>query len=73
MEGCYSSQPILYLGKNTILSCAGVQQGDPLAPMGFVLTLHHIVMRIKEEVLDLKMNAWYMYLDNCTLCAVAEI
>ena len=66
IESCYSSQPKLYLGENTILSCTGVQQGDPLGLLGFALTLHPIVIHIKEEVPDLKVNAWY--LDDSTLC-----
>ena len=66
IESCYGSQPILYLGTNTILSCFGVQQGDPLGPLGFALTLHPILTRIKEEIPDLKVNAWYM--DDGTLC-----
>ena len=66
IENCYGSQPVLYLGTNTILSCSGVQQGDPLGPLGFALKLHPIVTRIKEEIPDLKVNAWY--LDDGTLC-----
>ena len=65
MESCYSSQPLLYLGSNTIHSCSGVQQGDPLGPLGFALTLHPLVERIKAEVPNLVLNAWY--LDDGTL------
>ena len=66
IESCYGSEPILYLGDNTLLSCTGVQQGDLLGPLGFALTLHPIIMRMKEEVTDLKVNSWY--LDDGTLC-----
>ena len=66
MECCYGSQPLLYLGDGTILSCCGVQQGDPLGPLGFSLTLQPIVERIKDEVPNLLLNAWY--LDDGTLC-----
>ena len=48
MESCYSGQPLLHLGKDIIHS--GVQQGDPLGPLGFALTLHPIIKRIKAEV-----------------------
>ena len=51
---------------NQILSRCGVQQGDPLGPLGFALTLQPIVERIKTEVPGLKINAWY--LDDGTLC-----
>ena len=38
-------------------SCCGVQQGDPLGPLGFVLTLNPIIERIKVEVPTLALNA----------------
>ena len=50
MESCYSCQPLLHLGKDVIHSCCGVQQGDPLGPLGFTLTLHPIIKRITAEV-----------------------
>ena len=65
MESCYSCQSLLHLGTNSIRSCCGVQQGDPLGPLGFALTLHPIVERIKAEVPTLALTAWY--LDNSTL------
>ena len=43
MESCYSSQGLLRLGQDTVLSCCEVQQGDPLSPLGFALSLHPIV------------------------------
>ena len=50
LETCYASQPVLYLGEHKILSCCGVQQGDPLDTLGFALTLHLIIQQIKREV-----------------------
>ena len=70
MESCYSSQALLCLGKDTVLSCCGVQQGDPLGPLGFALSLHPIVERIRSEVPDLALNAWY--LDDGTLVGSPE-
>ena len=66
LECCCGSQPLLHLGEHTILSCCGVQQGDPLGPLGFALALHPIIEKIKEEVPSLLINAWY--LDDGTLC-----
>ena len=66
LESCYGSQPFLHLDDHTILSCCGVQQGDPLGPLCFALSLHPIIERIKEEVPGLLINAWY--LDDGTLC-----
>ena len=43
MEFCHSGQPYLLLGKDIIHSCCGVQQGDPLGPLGFALILHPII------------------------------
>ena len=63
VECCYGSHPLLRLGDHTISSSCGVQQGDPLGPLGFALTLHQ---RIKREVPDLLINAWY--LDDGILC-----
>ena len=65
MESCYSCQPLLHLGQDIIHSCCGVQQGDPLGPLGFALTLHPIIERIRAEVPSLALNAWY--LDDGTL------
>ena len=53
MECCYGS---------------GVQQGDPLGPLGFSMALHPIVQRIVNEVPGLSLNAWY--LDDGTLCGL---
>ena len=66
LECCYSSQPLLFIGEHTILSCCGVQQGDLLGPLGFALALHPIVERIKREVPGLLLNSWY--LDDGILC-----
>ncbi len=65
IEACYSCQPNLLLGTHSLLSCSGVQQGDPLGPLGFALTLQPIIDRIKSEVPGLALNAWY--LDDGTL------
>ena len=65
MESCYSGQPLLLLGEDIIHSCSGVQQGDPLGPLGFALTLHLLAKKVKAEVPDLALNIWY--LDDGTL------
>ena len=70
LECCYGTHPLLHLEDRTILSCCGVQQGDPLGPLAFALALHPIVERIKCVVPGLQINAWY--LDNGTLCDTAD-
>ena len=63
---CYSSPSFLHFGNHTINSICGVQQSDPLGPLGFALTLHPIIKKVKSEVLGLLANSWY--LDDGTLC-----
>ncbi len=65
IEACYSCQSNLLMGNHSVLSCCGVQQGDPLGPLGFALTLQPIVDLIQSEVPGLSINAWY--LDDGTL------
>ena len=57
----------LHLGNLTILSCCGVQQGDPLGPLGFALALH--IENVNRTVPGLLINTWY--LDDGTLCGSA--
>ena len=66
VEFCYSTESHLFFGDHSLLSCCGVQQGDPLGPLCFALTLQPIVERIKREVPNLLCNIWY--LDDGTLC-----
>ena len=70
METCYSGQPLLHLGEDTIHSCCGVQQGDPLGPLGFALTLQPLLERLQADVSGLRPNAWY--LDDGTLMGSPE-
>ena len=60
MESYYACQPFLLLGTDSIRSCVGVQQGDPLGPLGFTLTLHPLIEKIRAEVPGLFLNAWYL-------------
>ena len=70
IEACYSCQPFLFMGKETIRSSCGVQQGDPLGPLGFALSLHPLIEKIRDEVPGLSLNAWY--LDDGTLMGHPE-
>ena len=65
LECCYGSQLPLLFSNYFILSCCGVQQGDPLDALA--LPWHFIPLWIKsrEKVL-IFINAWY--LDEGTLC-----
>ena len=66
MECCYQTPSLLHLGGSHILSCSGVQQGDPLGPLGFALALHPILIKIRNRLPSLTVNSWY--LDDGTLC-----
>ena len=70
MESCYGVQPIIHLGADSILSWSGIQQGNPLGPLGFALTLQPIVERIKAAVPGLNINAWH--LDDGILCGTPD-
>lgn len=64
VDFCYSQPPRLYYNDSTLSSAQGVQQGDPLGPFLFSLTLHPLVKRIAEECnLDLQAR----YLDDGTI------
>ena len=47
-----------------------MQQGDPLDPLGFALTLYPLVERIRAEVPSLALNSWF--LDDDTLVGPPE-
>ena len=66
VECSYGAHPHLLLSDHTLFSCSGVQQGDPLGPLGFALALHPVVSRINHEAPGLLLNSWY--LDDGTLC-----
>ncbi len=71
---CYSQPAQLRFGEHTILSTSGVQQGDPLGPLLFSLTLSELLRTIKISA-DIPLNVWY--LDDGTLIGprpmVAEV
>ena len=56
----YSSPSVLFWGDRLLQSAEGMQQGDPLGPLLFCLTIHHLVLQMRSEFC-----AWY--LDDGTL------
>ena len=46
IEFSYGSQPIQHFGDFQLLSCTGDQQGDPLCPLCFALTLHPLIEQL---------------------------
>ena len=50
VHSSYSSPTHLYWGDRLILSAEGVQQGDPLGPLLFCLTLHQYCQCFSSEL-----------------------
>ena len=60
VHSAYCVPSSLFIGNVTIPSSEGVQQGDPLGPLLFCLTIHHMVQQLRSEVC-------LFYLDDGTL------
>jgi hypothetical protein len=60
VEYAYGGQPFLKFGSSNILSCLGVQQGDPLGPLLFALALQPLLKSIKDQASELKLNIWFL-------------
>ena len=56
----YSNMSYLQFANTTILSAEGIQQGDPLGPLLFCLTIHPILENLKSELT-------VFYLDDGTI------
>ena len=57
----YSSSTNLFYGEQVILSAEGMQQGDPLGPLGFSLAINGLITKLKSDL-----NCWYLD-DGCLL------
>ena len=60
IHSVYSAPSSLFWGDRVIHSCEGVQQGDPLGPLLFCLSIHHLLTALRSE---LRMS----YLDDISL------
>ena len=65
VHASYSSPSSLFWWDKIIQSAEGVQQGDPLGPLLFCLTIHPLVSQLKSELC-----LWY--LDDTTIGGPAE-
>ena len=66
VHSSYSAPSSLCWGDKIIQSMEGVQQGDPLGPLLFCLTIHPLVSLLKSEL-----SIWY--LDDGTIGGTAEV
>ena len=65
VEYTYDCESLLFVGGFHLLSSLGVQQGDPLGPLLFSITLQPLILALSEKFPDLLLNIWY--LDDGTL------
>ena len=63
VHSCYAYPSHLFFGSQRLRSTTGVQQGDPLGPLLFSLTIQPILDSLPS---DLPFNSWY--LDDGTIC-----
>lgn len=59
VEFFYAKPSRLYYNESVMSSAKGVQQGDPLGPLLFSLTLHPLVCKIAAHC-SLALHAWYL-------------
>ena len=55
VHSCYSSPSSLFWHDSVLQSAEGVQQGDPLGPLLFCLSIHDLCSQLRSEF-----NVWYL-------------
>ena len=50
VHSCYSDMSYLRFGSTDLHSLEGIQQGDPLGPLLFCLTIHSLTVQLKSEL-----------------------
>ncbi|KAL0206531.1 hypothetical protein P9112_001838 [Eukaryota sp. TZLM1-RC] len=69
-EFLYSKHSNLVLDTDSIPSCSGVKQGDPIGPFLFCVALHPLFEKLKSRFPDLKVVA---YMDDVSLIGNASL
>ena len=59
-NSCYSQHSQLFNDNFVLSSESGIQQGDPLGPLLFSLTLWPIIEKIQETAPELQQLSWYL-------------
>src|ERR1043165_1245377 len=65
-HAAYSCKPMLRHGSNILRSVEGTQQGDPMGPLEFCITLQPILLQLKSELR-------VAFLDDLTLGGKMEV
>lgn len=63
----YSANSNLFYGEHKLISAEGMQQGDPIGPLGFSLAINKLVHSLKSEL-----NFWYLD-DGCLIGEIKQI
>ncbi len=56
----YTQAGRLYYEDHVFSLTSSVDQGDPLASLMFLLTLHTFLLKVHNIIPDLQLNAWYL-------------
>ena len=57
---CYGSPSHLFFGEHTLESSTGVHQGCPVSLAIFTLVVHPVILAVRDEVPDLKLNSFFL-------------
>ena len=60
VQSAYEMPSCLFCGDHILQSAEGVQQGDPMGPLLFCLSIHALVSKLKSELI-------VFYIDDCTI------
>lgn len=63
----YSSSTNLFYGDQIIASTEGMQQGDPMGPLGFSLAINGLITKLKSDL-----NSWYLD-DGCIVGRLQDV
>jgi hypothetical protein len=64
------SAALLFTGADVVLSCIGVQQGDPLGPLLFCLVLQLLLLRVNDKFKGTPTPA---FLDDVTVGPLKDV